>query len=969
MEQVVQRDSKENVNSISSSKQKKLTFRGWWRKYYVYVVSSVIIIAAILCVLALKGFWPFGKSVLLDGDFAMQSWPYLTELKRKILSGESMIYTWNAAYGTNFFAVFVSLVNPLTIIYLLLPAEAIMPFSSIAFIILELAMNWSMLYFLTHRPLHRLEQNQLSNMMFSISYALCMYSVSNINNWHLMVTAVCFPLILLGLERFVANQDWKLYYIMLVVSFLCEYYMTSLFCVFIILYYLTLEFENFQIFVKKSIKILGISIASILTVAVILFPAFYQLLSQNYTISEYVGENIYTTFFDTIKNFMAFNTPIDRGTTSYSYGEVNLYYGIFLLMLSSFYFIDPKIKKEVRIRKLLVTVIYLLAFNINGLNYIMHLFHYPSWFPNRFSLNFTIFCIILAYDAWVSMKETEFRYVTIWRGIAVGLGWFFMTLLCFAFSETVEYQFTYYYSIMFFMFYMIGLLLLPYFKKKFPTVLSVFACIEICMCFMFALIFKNANSNIYSLSEAYTEKKAFLNEHPLEESHGFSRMMDSGSIVRINEGMLFGKKGNAIFSSSITNVGDFLECAGVYIGGNYIFPYTYNQATASLMNIQYAYENVEQTCFTMPESLFTTANSTFDAFTIRAQEGPMVLYENPTVLSLGYMIDKDAENAFPEDLEEYKTDHVIYEGINDWVAGVCGVTDVMQEGELNLLSVQADNCCFAVRYNGIWISNRTDVETDKEFVEYLENENVMFDMKMQEYNPDENSVVSLEYEAEEPGEYLIQIADQVVATGYLEKGETFTVSCVIENAYFDEYENVSSGIYINKLDNEQWQKAYDILSQQQLEVTDYSSTTVDGTIQVKEDGILFTSIPYDKNWHMYVDGEEVDILPLWSGSFIAVQLDEGEHTIHLEYRQSGLILGGIISFISITIVAVFIGLKKKMAYDYLLESEDKLAKPADDFYDEEYLESKREQKRNKKEVHGEQDCKSSEDMINEENGL
>lgn len=947
MEQVAQKDREEKMDTFHS-KRRKLTVGDWWREHYVYIVSSLMIVTAIMIVLSAKRFWPFGKTVLLDGDFAMQSWPFLVELKRKLASGDSLLYTWNVGYGTNYYTIFTSIINPLTILYLLLPTETIMPFSSIAFILLEVAMNCSMLYFLTHRPLHRLKQNQMSNMMFSLSYALCMYAVSNINNWHMMISAVYFPLILLGLERFVVNRDWKLYYIMLSVSFLCGYYMTALFCIFIILYYLTLEFGSFQIFWKKSVKIFGISLGSALTAAVVLIPSFYQLFQQSYTISDYAGDSFFTTFFDTIKNFLALNTAIERGTTSYSYGEVNLYYGLFLLMLSSFYFINPKIKRNVRIRKLAVVIIYLMAFNINSLNYVMHLFHYPSWFPNRFSLNFTLLCIILAYDAWVSMKETEFRYATVWRGVAVGVGWFLITLLCFAFSEEVKYQFTYSYSIMLFMVYMVGMLLLPYFRKKFPNILAGLACIEICLCFMFALIFKRSNVNILPFSEAYSEKVNFFNEHPLEEEHGFSRMIDSGSLIRVNEGMLFGNKGTSIFSSSIGNIGDFLECAGVAVGGNYIFPYTYNQATASLMNIQYIYDDCELSGFTMPESLYTSRNSTFDAFPIYAREDSIILYENPTVLSLGYMIDEKADTVFSEDLEDYSENHLYYEGINDWVNGICGVTDAMTEGALKLQGVQADNCRIIVRNNGIMLSKDTGTEMDEEYTEFLKDDDVFYDITMQEYDSEKDSLVCLEYMAEEEGEYLIQVADQIVSTGYLEKGEQFYLYCIMEHENFDVYSNISSGIYVKRLNEKQWQQAYDVLSQQQLDVSAYSSTAVDGTIQVKEDGILFTSIPYDENWHMYVDGEEVEILPLWSDSFVSTRLSAGEHTIHLEYRQSGLVLGEIISCISVIGIVVYIILGRRKQRDFLLEPAETINISVSDFYTDSILQTREEQKKAKR---------------------
>lgn len=911
-----------NQTADKRKEERIRTFPQWWKRYYVYVVSSVIVAIVILVLLKIKNFWPFGDAALLNGDFALESWPYLMELKRKLASGESMLYSWGSGFGTSYFGIVTGILNPLTLFYLLLPIDAILPASSIAFIVLEIAVNISMLYYLTHRPLAHREQNEIGNMLFSLSYALCMYMVSNVNNWHLIMSAVLFPLVLLGLERFVVNQDWKLYYISLILTFVVGYYLASLFCLFIILYYLTLEFDSFKSFCIKSGKILLLSLASILTSAWLLLPAFSQLLTQNYTISNYVEKTWFESYFDVIKQFFAFNRAIDRGSAFDSYGEVNLYFGLLPLFLATLYFLNSRFKWNLRIRKLVVLIVYMLAFNLNGLNYVMHLFHYPSWFPNRFSLFFTIFCLILGYDVWVSMKESDYKTPSLVHTVLTGIGWVGMTIACFAFAVKIEYQFTYYYSIMIFLLYMVGILFLPYGRQKLARVLSMIGVVEILLCFIYAMIYRPVALNTEKLAEETVKADMFVQQLNLEEAHGFSRMMDYGDLLSTNQGMLLGYKGNTIFTSAIGNTGIFLKSVGFRVGGNVFYSQYINYVQASLLNIQYIYVNEELGDYSMQTELYSTASDLQYNTAVAAESGAIKIYEYPQTLSLGYMINASADEALSEETEQIDSvdAYTIGTGMNIWLKRICGVADAMEKGGLELDSVAVLNGQLLVKDENYFVSSSIKEEDRRNLTQIgFDGSDIMEAKDEAEYDNSENTVMRLDFTAQGEGEYIVQLDDLTVTTGYLHEGEEIHVFYEIEPEQLEDIGGSTGEIWVYRINPEQWQKAYDILSQQQMEVTSYTDTTVEGTINVKEDGLFFTSIPYDSNWHLYVDGVEREILPLWSGSFVAADLEAGEHTIHLEYRQWGLGMGILISIITLGGMILLMVLERKGKLLFFLE--------------------------------------------------
>lgn len=889
-----------------------------FKKYYVYIVSSVVITAVILTVLGLKHFWPFGDATLLSGDFGLESWPFLMELKRKLASGDSLIYTWNAGFGTNYFGIVTGILNPMTLIYLFLPIGAIMPASTIMFILLELVINWAMLYYLTHRPYRHLEQNQIANMLFSLAYTLSMYMVSNINNWHMMISAVLFPLIILGLERFVMNQDWKLYYITLTLAFLSGYYMTCLFCFFIILYYLTLDFDSFRIFCKKSWKIFLLSLAAVATNAVVMIPTFAQLLQQNYTISEYKTDTWFVSYFDIFKNILAFNRAIDRGTAYDSYGEVNLYMGLLIVMLLSLYFWNWKITRGTRLRKMAVIGVYVLAFNFNGLNYVMHLFHYPTWFPNRFSIFFTLYCIILAYEEWCAIKESEYTRPTVWQVVITGVGWAILTIACFAFAEEIEYQFTYYYSIMIFLAYMVGIMFLPYGKRRLAGVLSIVGVVELCLCFGYAMIYRDTSTKLQYVKDAVRQEEQFVKQLEPEESHGFSRMTDYGDIVATNQGMLLGYKGTSVFTSSISNASAFLQCIGIYTGTNVYYAQYLNPIQMALLDVQYVYVNHGIGDYALPDTLYPAKVDLVHNYEEYAREGDLAVYEAPKVLSVGYMISEAAPDAFPDNLTAYYQDHTsVKENINTWVEAVSGVSDVMEDGSLELELAMANNCEMILKDNAFFVKGRFTQE-DLASVQ-LTREDIISGSS--EYDKEAASAVRFDFTAKEAGEYFVQIGKQVTTTGYLNAGDTTNIYYELGEQLLEAEEGVHGEIAIYWISEERWQQAYDKLAQHQLEVTDYTSTSIDGTLSVGEDERFFASIPYDENWHLYVDGEEVELAPIWSGAFSTALIPQGEHTIHLEYRQTGLGVGMVITGIVLVGMLGIMIVERKRHICYFLETD------------------------------------------------
>lgn len=122
---------------------------------------------------------------------------------------------------------------------------------------------------------------------------------------------------------------------------------------------------------------------------------------------------------------------------------------------------------------------------------------------------------------------------------------------------------------------------------------------------------------------------------------------------------------------------------------------------------------------------------------------------------------------------------------------------------------------------------------------------------------------------------------------------------------------LSVSVFPAVMDYENYKKAVEILSLSPLEITTFSDTHISGHIMVSSGQILFTTIPYDPGWKLYVDGTETSYSS-FEDSFITCELPEGEHTLEFRYTPQGLFPGVIISAAALTCFLLLPVFRKKI---------------------------------------------------------
>ena len=95
-----------------------------------------------------------------------------------------------------------------------------------------------------------------------------------------------------------------------------------------------------------------------------------------------------------------------------------------------------------------------------------------------------------------------------------------------------------------------------------------------------------------------------------------------------------------------------------------------------------------------------------------------------------------------------------------------------------------------------------------------------------------------------------------------------------------------------------------------LNITQFDTDLIKGTIDCKKDGILFTSIPYDEGWSFYINGNQTDTIKC-ADYLTCCEITEGEHEITFSYTVPGIKTGAVISAVCLSLFIITVIIHKK----------------------------------------------------------
>lgn len=880
----------------------------------IYLWSFFLSSGLMMLIYGSIGIIPFAGTVSpLTLDMSGQYIYYFANFRNIVLNGNSLTYSWSRALGGEFFGMFAYyLASPLSLLVILFPATYITD-AILLIQIVKIGLCGLTMSILLNRLY---PSNSLRIVLFSTLYALNAFNIMYMSNIMWIDAVALLPLLTLGTIEILTNHRPILFVLALSITIITNYYMGFMACIFIVIY--TIYFHIVQIeknwccttnhlrYVVKSFFKIGIYTAMAITIAaIILLPAYYSLqfgkLDYNSQTNMLSGNH---DLFSVISK--AFWGDVDTVRPN---GRPYIYCGTLSLFGIMFFYISKSISHREKIGSALVFVFFYLCFCFHSLDLLWYLGHMPNWLNYRYSYFFIFFKIIIAYKGFDKISFIRKKHIVI-----TGILLIATLVLVYFLRENNHYTSDNIHIhdsslpviVSGIIIILVIFLLLCYYKESFmrgkrlgAILLAGLIVIEV----FFSGVLHNYAIALdigYSTRTSYNDFVKSIQpsvEYVYKHDIDFYRM-EKTFFRAANDNYSLNIRGvsgststlNSHTLSFLKNIGyDTTDFISYYHGGNPV--------SDSILGIRYVIDDSD--CI----------SETYYDLYYSDEKNERFVFKNPYALSLAFAVNKD---ILKMEISSYESSA---EYINSLISGMIGY-------QSNVF----------LPLSGNWSTKNTLMIDEKEQV---------FERKVSFYNvygTGEHVYIYVPFnltrdiEVSINGEKTVMSATGLTPIGYFENGKKYEIAFFADGMNLNFGENSD---FLFTLDYDAFLKAIKKLQKHQLNISsDFSETRIAGSVSISEDTpVLFTSIPYDANWKIWVDGEQVSpymfeysetvlVSNPWTGkiseqkttrsaplldTFIAIELSPGYHEIVFEYCPHELYIGAGISLIGITLFVGIIG--------------------------------------------------------------
>ncbi len=801
----------------------------------VLIIGSAVPFLLYFILFLSAGNYPFGDIVALDYDAFHQYLPFLTEFRRKLVSSESLFYSFSGGLGYDFWATIAYYAaSPLNLLLALLPdahvCDAMVWMTVFKASLCGGIFSWYLYKQHSGTPFFAVA--------FGTVYAFSSYIVSYKYNLMWLDSIAVVPLVMYGLEKLVRARHTACYLFSLFYAIWCNYYIGYMICIFSCLYlvflFVTEEgLDNRQRFTSIALFFVS-SLAAGGMASVLLVPAFLALQKSTAMVT---GESTgFRLLNNVISMLRAHYLESESFRTSYHEGDIHLYCGTFILLLAPLYFSDSKIRKKLRISYAVFLGFLLLSFTFRPLNFAWHGFHNQTALPNRFSFLYNIMILKMCYSVLPGLKTIGQKRLN-----RVVLGVFAVSVLFAVWDLVAKHSFKVsYLSFLCIAFYTVLLYEIRSSPKK-ETQFSLLLCA--------ALILEAGGFGAFDvfLYEEGWERSTFvawqedtqqlLNN---QKTDGFYRCDIDTEIT--NFVTFVGGHGVSLFNSTIqNNICEFLKDMNFPTDLNMVNNLGGTKLANDLLGVRYFIsEDVDA--------------ETWNGFKKVSSLNGKTLYQNPDALSLGFLV--------PEKVASWQSG--LGSGMelqNNLARILCGMDELY-----TLQRIFAGESNTRLNFT---IPEKSSIYVNVDDISY----------KQTWKTPEATSV----YERRVQNLFLPAEASD-------EEQQATLIVRTLHNAPFTgcEYSCLASDYRI----------IIDTLSRSQMEDISVSGNCVSGSVSAPENSLLLLSIPYNKGWQISIDGSPAEYQEV-AGALIGIPVHAGTHFLQMKYVPQGFKIGGILSFTSL----------------------------------------------------------------------
>ena len=870
-----------------SVKQSK-TYKIFYKNRYVFL-TTVLATACIAVIYVIFSVFPFGSITVMRMDLYHQYGPLFAELYDRIVEHKSLLYSWNTGGGSSFLGNYLNyLSSPLSFLIFLFDKEDISYAITfiVAFKCILSATSFS--YYLKKS----FNKDNYFLSAFGILYAFSAYFLAYYWNVMWLDAMIMLPLIALGIEKIFKTGDIKLYTVSLVILFFANYYMGYMCCIFAVLYFFVCFINTYSndgklnknavyekkystkalmnnVFINRGVKFAFASIIAALICAITLVPVFMILKNSSATSGTF--PQTFKSYFDLLDLITSHFALLE--TTIRSSGDnvlPNIYTGILTFILLPLFLVNNKIKLKEKATYVVLIIFFVFCFNNNCAEYIWHAFHFPNDLPYRYSYTYSFIIAVMGYKTILNFKGIKVKDIA-YTGLAI----ISFVIICQKFLTNKMTNSTIYATIIFVALWCGFLFLLKNKnaqKKTVSFVLVTFILCETIISSIVGLPLNQDNKNYKENYKTYTDAINYIDN----KDSGFYRT----ELCYLNTRMdpaYYGYNGISVFSSMAYESYSQLQ-SSLGMQGNKVNSYTYNTQTP-VYNMMFNIKYLIQTDVSLAPSsnlykkIYTTSNKKSN------------VYESKYNLPIAYCVNSKIDDWVTDEGNPFEIQ-------SDFVKLATGYSNLFKPVEYNSTDFDAVSGDDVTENGTYWLeksdsSSNYGTETvslsptiDGNLYLYVKSS----DLKTITVNSEKVSDITQSME----DAYILDL-------GYHNKGDEVLVSL---DASKMESESTSFDFYCYTADDTVVKNMYNSLTGNSLNVESYSDTTIKGTVKAKENCYLYSSIPYDDGWSVYVDGKKAETFEI-GGTLLAIELTPGQHKIEYKYFPVGFLYGIIISAVTV----------------------------------------------------------------------
>ncbi|MBO6260294.1 MAG: YfhO family protein [Lachnospiraceae bacterium] len=820
-------------------------------KKYIFLILSVVCPVAVMSIaLFFRGTMPGQSLLLVQGDYTNEYLPFFCHFWDALLHGKSLEYSFAAGLGSPTMGIYsIFAFSPCSIIPYLIEDITLAAYLSL---MIKIALA-SLFFYLFLGEVVRCSNK--TAMFFSLFYSLSSYICIYYINIHFIDIFYILPALIYSLVRFVRDDKALLLtgcYVYCFINNFFNGYCTGLFSALayiIFLWYFDVRGERLK---KNILKYILVSAASLLLSAPVLLPAVFFVLHYMAGGSDFS----YIPLNDPLKSVLALLFGRTNKSVFNYYPMVYCGWPSFLFGIAFFFDKKNEKKKKILAGILLGALVVCVLWHPAYL--MMHLFNEPDSFPWRFSyLLIFVLCTVGAYET----DRLEEKMLSAARYIPGGILILMLLLSYFIYSGT---------SVVTYPLLILNLVFIVayIFLSHKRTLLYTVMLLEVVCATFLQLPQRHADTD----NDQLAQQRAFEDFETSREQlsaewagNGFCRTY--AMAPSLDASLIYDYPGVQFFCSfENSNLINTLKMLGF---GSRSQEYSYMGATdfsSMILSVKYIFgndgsvplfmekEKVLPLAFAVSDEI--KSYSPADGYPDERLEDP---FGNQQRLADAMTV-QDRELFSPAEVFVYSDGDVSMAAENE--SGDYVLTSVADRGVVYWYTSDEDDdnpgYIFLSAGRGIGIFDKDEIEAGSPFPGTFETTPI--------------SIPHI-YSFQKPDADTVPLIAMHMNSGA--GSETVIKNCIAK-----------------RLVTESLNGIYEELSPGGLVVDDFADTEIRGQITADSDHpVLFSSVPYDPDWHIYIDGTECDIYPVVNGTFLACDIPPGNHEIIFRYKDGSLALG------------------------------------------------------------------------------